>query len=264
MRATAPWLLFAPRRRPAVFVEFPAGSRRRDAAAVRHRRERTAELVNYRVQAVGMVVDRLLAAAEYAMTGANSACGSSARPGKRAAMSGSPMATASTGRAFQLRGNPPASCGYRAGARRTSIAAGLGIGGSLITPQAHRRIRRRNSNTDSRAQADAVTAAAKTTARFPSSGPLPGDLGCPLIRAGARGNVPVLPGGTQPPQSNPQANAAEPASTPHRNATPRTSRLFLLAALSKPRRHRRASPPVASQRSPLHCRRSGRPPSAPS
>ncbi|MBP6030974.1 MAG: TrbI/VirB10 family protein [Sphingobium sp.] len=155
--------------------------------------------------------------------------------------------------AFQLRGNPPRVMRLsRKALAGLGIAAGLGIGGSLIyalKPTAPHQAAELY-NTDSRAQADAVTAAPKDYSQVPKLGPpLPGDLGRPILSAQERGaNVPVPPGGTQPPQSNPQANAAEQArqhAAQERDAA-RTSRLFLGGGtVEAAQASAGASPPVA-------------------
>jgi len=135
---------------------------------------------------------------------------------------------------FQLRGDPPRVMRL---SRKTlaimGVAAGLGIGGSLIyalqapTKKAAQEL----YNTDSRTTAEAVTSGPKDYAQVPKLGPpLPGDLGRPILSAQQRGeNVPIPPVGTSAGQPDPRAQAAETArqrAQQERDAA-RTSTVFL-------------------------------------
>jgi len=134
---------------------------------------------------------------------------------------------------FQLRGDPPRVMRL---SRKTlaimGVAAGLGIGGSLIyalqapTKKAAQEL----YNTDSRTTAEAVTSGPKDYAQVPKLGPpLPGDLGRPILSAQQRGeNVPVPPVGTQAGRPDPRAQAADTARqrAQERDAA-RTSTVFL-------------------------------------
>jgi len=135
---------------------------------------------------------------------------------------------------FQLRGDPPRVMRL---SRKTlaiiGVAAGLGIGGSLIyalqapTKKAAQEL----YNTGSRTTAEAVTSGPKDYGQVPKLGPpLPGDLGRPILSAQQRGeNVPVPPVGTQARQPDPRAQAAEAArqrAQQERDAA-RTSTVFL-------------------------------------
>jgi len=113
------------------------------------------------------------------------------------------------------------------------VAAGLGIGGSLIyalRPPSERE-RQELYNTDSRATAETITSGPRDYAQAPRLGPpLPGDLGGPIVSAQQRGeNVPVPPIGAQPGPSDPRAQAEEAArqrAAQERDAA-RTSSVFL-------------------------------------
>ena len=137
----------------------------------------------------------------------------------------------SDARAFQLRGDPPRVMRL---SRKTlaviGVAAGLGIGGSLIyaLKPAGDRHAKELYNTESRAAADTITSGPKDYAQAPRLGPpLPGDLGGPIVSAQQRGeNVPVSPVGAQP---DPRAQAEEAArqrAQQERDAA-RTSGVFL-------------------------------------
>lgn len=151
-------------------------------------------------------------------------------------MSGEAASTSApaAAQAFQLRGNPPRVMRLsRKALAGLGIAAGLGIGGSLIyalrSPAPHQAAEL--YNTDNRNQADVVASAPKDYSQVPKLGPpLPGDLGRPILSAQERGaNVPVPPVGSQDSPPSPQANAAEQARqrvVQERDAA-RTSRLFL-------------------------------------
>ncbi len=119
-------------------------------------------------------------------------------------------------RPFQLRGDPPRVMRLsRKALTVVGVAAGLGIGGSLIyaLKPAGERQAEELYNTESRATAEAITSGPRDYAQAPRLGPpLPGDLGGPIVSAQQRGeNVPVPPVGTQPVQPDPRAQAEEDA-----------------------------------------------------
>ncbi len=115
--------------------------------------------------------------------------------------------------AFQLRGDPPRVMRLsRKALAVIGIAAGLGIGGSLIyalRPPAEKQAKELYS-TESRNTADTITSGPKDYTRAPPLGPpLPGDLGGPIVSAQQRGtDVPVPVVGVNG-QRDPQAQAVE-------------------------------------------------------
>lgn len=119
-------------------------------------------------------------------------------------------------RPFQLRGDPPRVMRL---SRKTltvmGVAAGLGIGGSLIyaLKPANERQAEELYNTESRATAETISSGPRDYAQAPKLGPpLPGDLGGPIVSAQQRGEtVPVPPVGAQPGQPDPRAQAEEAA-----------------------------------------------------
>lgn len=130
--------------------------------------------------------------------------------------SAEPAASRTVSQAFQLRGDPPRVMRL---SRKTlaviGVAAGLGIGGSLIyalRPPGEKAAQELY-NTDSRATAETITSGPKDYGQVPRLGPpLPGDLGRPIVSAQQRGeNVRVPPVGAQPGQPDPRAQAAETA-----------------------------------------------------
>ncbi|WCT74663.1 TrbI/VirB10 family protein [Sphingomonas naphthae] len=136
--------------------------------------------------------------------------------------------------AFQLRGDPPRVMRLsRKALALVGVAAGLGIGGSLIyalRPPGDE-VRQELYNTDSRATSEAITSGPRDYAQAPRLGPpLPGDLGRPIVSAQQRGeDVPVPPVGAQPGPPDPRAQAAEAArqrAAQERDAA-RTSSVFL-------------------------------------
>lgn len=136
--------------------------------------------------------------------------------------------------AFQLRGDPPRVMRLsRKALAVVGVAAGLGIGGSLIyalRPPGEKAAQELY-NTDSRATAETITSGPRDYAQAPRLGPpLPGDLGGPIVSAQQRGeNVPVPPIGAQPGQPDPRVQAAEAArqrAQQERDAA-RTSSVFL-------------------------------------
>lgn len=136
--------------------------------------------------------------------------------------------------AFQLRGDPPRVMRLsRKALAVVGVAAGLGIGGSLIyalRPPGEKAAQELY-NTDSRAASEAITSGPRDYAQAPRLGPpLPGDLGGPIVSAQQRGEtVPVPPVGAQAGQSDPHAQAAEAArqrAQQERDAA-RTSSVFL-------------------------------------
>ena len=113
------------------------------------------------------------------------------------------------------------------------VAAGLGIGGSLIyaLKPAGQREAQELYNTDSRATAETITSGPRDYAQAPRLGPpLPGDLGGPIVSAQQRGEtVPVPPVGAQAGQPDSRVQAAEAArqrAQQERDAA-RTSSVFL-------------------------------------
>ena len=135
--------------------------------------------------------------------------------------------------AFQLRGDPPRVMRLsRKALAVVGVAAGLGIGGSLI--YALRPVGPHEAkelyNTDSRA-GEAITSGPKDYGQAPKLGrPLPGDLGRPIVSAQQRGEaVPVPPIGTQAGQPDAGTRAEEAARqriSQERDAA-RTSSVFL-------------------------------------
>ncbi|WP_324741009.1 TrbI/VirB10 family protein [Tsuneonella sp. CC-YZS046] len=124
-----------------------------------------------------------------------------------------PQASRSDPQAFQLRGDPPRVMRLsRKALAVMGVAAGLGIGGSLIyalKPPGEKEAKELYS-TDSRATSETITSGPKDYGQAPKLGPpLPGDLGGPIVSAQQRGeNVPVPPVGAQP---DPRAQAEEAA-----------------------------------------------------
>lgn len=135
---------------------------------------------------------------------------------------------------FSLRGPTPRVMRLsRKALAAIGVAAGLGIGGSLIyaLKPAGPREAQELFNTESRATAESVTSAPSDYGQVPRLGrPLPGDLGRPIVSAQQRGeDVPVPPIGTNPPPPDPREQAAEAArqrAAQERDAA-RTSTVFL-------------------------------------
>lgn len=136
--------------------------------------------------------------------------------------------------AFQLRGDTPRVMRLsRKALAVVGVAAGLGIGGSLIyalRPPGERAAQELY-NTDSRATSEAITSGPRDYAQAPRLGPpLPGDLGRPILSAQQRGeDVTAPPIGAQPSPPDPRAQAAEAArqrAAQERDAA-RTSSVFL-------------------------------------
>ena len=124
-----------------------------------------------------------------------------------------PQAPRPDPQAFQLRGDPPRVMRLsRKALAAIGVAAGLGIGGSLIyalKPAGEKEAKELYS-TDSRATSETITSGPRDYSQAPKLGPpLPGDLGRPIVSAQQRGeNVPVPPVGAQP---DPRAQAEEAA-----------------------------------------------------
>ena len=135
--------------------------------------------------------------------------------------------------AFQLRGDPPRVMRLsRKALAVIGIAAGLGIGGSLIyalRPPAEKQAKELYS-TETRNTAETITSGPKDYTQAPRLGPpLPGDLGGPIVSAQQRGtDVPVPAVGANG-QRDPQAQAAEAARQRARQEreAARTSSVFL-------------------------------------
>ena len=137
-------------------------------------------------------------------------------------------------RPFQLRGDPPSVMRLsRRALTVLGVAAGLGIGGSLIyalTPAGERQTEELY-NTEGRATAETIPSGPSDYAQAPRLGPpLPGDLGGPILSAQQRGEeVPVPPIGGETVQADPAAQAREAAmqrAQQERDAA-RTSSVFL-------------------------------------
>lgn len=140
---------------------------------------------------------------------------------------------AATPQDFRLRGNPPRVMRL---SRKTlaalGVAAGLGIGGSLIyalRPAGHHEAKELYS-TENRPTADIISSAPKDYGQVPKLGPpLPGDLGRPIVSAEQRQGAALGTPGPASAPPGPQANAAAEARQhviQERDAA-RTSRLFL-------------------------------------
>ncbi len=135
--------------------------------------------------------------------------------------------------AFQLRGDPPRVKRLsRKALAVVGIAAGLGIGGSLIyalRPPAEKQAKELYS-TETRNTAETITSGPRDYTQAPRLGPpLPGDLGGPIVSAQQRGqDVPVPAVGANG-QRDPQAQAAEAARQRVRQEreAARTSSVFL-------------------------------------
>ena len=136
--------------------------------------------------------------------------------------------------AFQLRGPQPRVMRLsRKALAVVGVAAGLGIGGSLIyalRPPSDRQAQELY-NTDSRTTAEAITSGPRDYAQAPRLGPpLPGDLGGPIVSAQQRGeNVPVPPmgAGAAPPDPRAQAEEAARQRAAQERDAARTSSVFL-------------------------------------
>ncbi len=151
-----------------------------------------------------------------------------------AAVPATPQAASLDPHAFQLRGQPPRVMRLsRKALAAIGVAAGLGIGGSLIyaLKPASPRQAAELYNTGGRATSEAINSGPRDYAQAPQLGPpLPGDLGRPIVSAQQRGDtVPVPPVGAQAGQPDPPAQAAEAArqrAQQQRDAA-RTSSVFL-------------------------------------
>lgn len=114
-----------------------------------------------------------------------------------------PQARRSNPQAFQLRGDPPRVMRLsRKALAVVGVAAGLGIGGSLIyalKPAGDKEAKELYS-TDSRATSKTIASGPRDYSQAPRLGPpLPGDLGGPIVSAQQRGeSVQVPPVGAQP------------------------------------------------------------------
>nr|WP_155986243.1 TrbI/VirB10 family protein [Novosphingobium resinovorum] len=149
----------------------------------------------------------------------------------------SETAVASQGdpQAFRLRAPPPRVMRLsRKVLASIGIAAGLGIGGSLIYALQQKQPAASAQNVysgDGRTKSEIVTSAPSDYSKVPKLGqPLPGDLGRPILSAQQNGQlVPVPPMGPQAGQPDPRIAAAEQARQRlvQERDTARTSRLFL-------------------------------------
>ncbi|MBL8570820.1 MAG: TrbI/VirB10 family protein [Phreatobacter sp.] len=113
------------------------------------------------------------------------------------------------------------------------VAAGLGIGGSLIyalRPPSDRQAQELY-NTDSRTTAETITSGPRDYAQAPRLGPpLPGDLGGPIVSAQQRGEnvpVPAMGAGVAPPDPRAQAEEAARQRAAQERDAARTSSVFL-------------------------------------
>lgn len=139
---------------------------------------------------------------------------------------------------FRLRGAPPRVTRLsRKALAVVGVAAGLGIGGSLIyalQPRGPTAPAQNLYGSDHGAKADSVTSAPADYSKVPKLGrPLPGDLGGPILSAQANGRaVPVPPMGTPAGQPDPRVAAAEQARqrAAQERDSARTSSLFLGSA----------------------------------
>ena len=143
-----------------------------------------------------------------------------------------PQAASANPAAFQLRGPTPRVMRLsRKALAALGVVAGLSIGGSLIyalKPPGDRE-GKELYNTDSRAASETITSGPKDYGQVPKlGGPLPGDLGRPILSARERGeNVPVPPmGGGQPDPRVQAEEAARQRAQQERDAA-RTASLFL-------------------------------------
>lgn len=132
--------------------------------------------------------------------------------------------------AFQLRGSPPRVMRLsRKALAVVGVAAGLGIGGSLIyalRPPAPRQAAELY-NTDGRA-GDAIASGPKDYAAPRLGPPLPGDLGRPIVSAQERGTaVPPPPIGTTAPDPRAQAEQAARQRAAQERDAARTSTVFM-------------------------------------
>ncbi|WP_454885465.1 TrbI/VirB10 family protein [Sphingomonas oryzagri] len=136
---------------------------------------------------------------------------------------------------FRLRGAAPRVTRLsRKALAVVGVAAGLGIGGSLIyalQPRGPAAPAQNLYGSDHGAKADVVTAAPADYSKVPKLGqPLPGDLGRPILSAQANGQaVPVPPMGAPAGQPDPRVAAAEQARqrVAQERDSARTSSLFL-------------------------------------
>ncbi|RIA44291.1 type IV secretion system protein VirB10 [Hephaestia caeni] len=134
--------------------------------------------------------------------------------------------------AFRLRGSPPQVTRLsRKAMAMLGIAAGVGIGGSLIyalQPRPPVTAPQNVSSGDTAARSELVTGAPADYSKVPKLGPpLPGDLGRPILNAQADGKTVAIP--PMGAQTDPRAAAAEQARQRlvQEKESARTSQLFL-------------------------------------
>jgi len=133
---------------------------------------------------------------------------------------------------FSLRGSPPLVTRLSRKAMAViGIAAGVGIGGSLIYALQQRQPVASRQNVfsgETHAKSELVTGAPADYSKVPKLGrPLPGDLGRPILAAQANGEaVPVPPMGSQGDSGAAEAEQAQQRLVQEREAA-RASRLFL-------------------------------------
>jgi type IV secretion system protein VirB10 len=156
---------------------------------------------------------------------------------------------------FRLRGAPPRVTRLsRKALAVVGVAAGLGIGGSLIyalQPRGPAAAPQNLYGSDHGAKADVVTAAPADYSKVPKLGqPLPGDLGRPILSAQANGQaVPVPPMGAPAGQPDPRAAAAEQVRqrVAQERDSARTSSLFLGGANASAPGGSPPPPPASTQ-----------------
>ena len=145
------------------------------------------------------------------------------------------VAPQSDPQAFRLRAPPPRVMRLsRKVLASVGIAAGLGIGGSLIYALQQKETAASAQNVysgDGRTKSEIITSAPSDYSKVPKLGqPLPGDLGRPILSAQQNGEVvPIPPIGDHAGQPDPRIATAEQARQrlAQERDTARTSRLFL-------------------------------------
>lgn len=146
-----------------------------------------------------------------------------------------PQSPSANPAAFQLRGPTPRVMRLsRKALAALGVVAGLGIGGSLwfaLAPKGEKPGKELYS-TESRTAAETVTSGPKDYSQVPKlGGPLPGDLGRPILSARERGeNVPVPPMRSGQPDTRIQAEEAARQRAQQERDAARTASLFLGSA----------------------------------
>ena len=156
----------------------------------------------------------------------------SAQPASQQSAPAVPQPAPANPAAFQLRGPTPRVMRLsRKALAALGVVAGLGIGGSLwfaLAPKGERSGKELYS-TESRTTAETITSGPKDYGQVPKlGGPLPGDLGRPILSARERGeNVPVPPMGSGQPDPRVQAEEAARQRAQQERDAARTASLFL-------------------------------------